>query len=104
MGSDRRRPAPAPAEGRSAAARHLATEIERRGLTAPAVLLLEAHRPVAPLIGAAATFLAPLIGRISPRTAAAVAVAEDECMFDLLRDELPPEPDTPEAPCRTSAS
>ena len=86
------------------AARRLATEIERRGLTTPAVLLLEAHRPVAPLMGAAATFLAPLLRRIAPGAAAIVAVAEDDDAMDLLLEQLPPEPDTPEARCRTSAS
>jgi hypothetical protein len=101
-GSDRR--GAAPNEGRSVAARRLAAEIERRGLTTPAVLLLEAHRPVAPLIAAAATFLGPLLGRIAPGAAAIAAVAGDDDAIDLLLEQLPPEPETPEARCRTSAS
>lgn len=89
---------------RHSAARRVAAELERRGLTTPALLLLEAHRPVAPLIGAAATFLAPLIGRVAPGASELVALTEDEHGIDRLLEELRPEPDTPEERCRTSVS
>lgn len=39
----------------------LAAEIRRRGLAAPARLLLEAHRPLQPLLGDLATFLSPML-------------------------------------------
>lgn len=39
----------------------LANELRRRGLAAPAALLLDAHLPLGPLIGSAATFLGPLL-------------------------------------------
>ena len=38
----------------------LAAELRRRGLAAPAHLLLEAHRPLRPLLANAAVFLSPL--------------------------------------------
>jgi hypothetical protein len=47
------------------AARAVADELERRGLAAPARLLLDAHRPLAPLISSAATFVAPLVGSLA---------------------------------------
>lgn len=91
---------PAPGEPH-AAARRLAERLERLGLTTPAVLLLEAHRPVAPLIGAAATFLAPLVGRAASDV---MTLTEDDRGIDRLLEELRQEPETPEARCRTSAS
>ncbi|MFN2484947.1 MAG: hypothetical protein ABR509_08515 [Candidatus Limnocylindria bacterium] len=39
----------------------LARAIERRGLAATALLLLDAHRPYRPLVAHAATFLAPVL-------------------------------------------
>jgi hypothetical protein len=44
--------------------RELAAEIRRRGLAAPARLLLDAHRPLRPLLDEAATFLTPTLGRL----------------------------------------
>ena len=39
----------------------LADELERRGIGAPAAILLDAHRPLLPLLGQGAIFLAPLL-------------------------------------------
>ena len=40
----------------------LADELERRGIGAPAAILLDAHRPLLPLIRQGAIFLGPLLG------------------------------------------
>jgi len=40
----------------------LADELDRRGLSAPAAMLLEAHRPLLPLLRQAGIFSGPLIG------------------------------------------
>lgn len=50
---------------REDAARALASELRRRGLAAPAALLLDAHQPLGPLIGSAATFLGPLVRSVA---------------------------------------
>jgi hypothetical protein len=39
----------------------IAGELRRRGLAAPARLLIEAHRPLQPLLGDLATFLTPVL-------------------------------------------
>ena len=40
----------------------VASELERRGLAAPARLLADAHRPIAPLLGNLGAALGPLLG------------------------------------------
>lgn len=40
----------------------LADELERRGIGGPAAILLDAHRPLLPLIRQGAIFLGPLLG------------------------------------------
>ena len=42
-------------------ARRIATELRRRGLAAPARLLLDAHLPLAPLLSDAGAALTPLL-------------------------------------------
>ncbi len=42
----------------------LAAELERRGVGAPAAILLDAHRPLLPLIRQGAIFLGPLLGTL----------------------------------------
>ena len=69
----------------------LAAEIRRRGLTAPARLLLEAHRPLGPLLGDLATFLSPILGPVlGPRSAKLSAALQDDAAIDQLLDELAP--------------
>jgi len=43
-------------------ARRVADQLERRGLAAPARLLLDAHRPLAPLLADLGAAFGPLIG------------------------------------------
>jgi hypothetical protein len=55
----------------------LADELERRGVGGPSAILLDAHRPLLPLIRQGAIFLGPLLGPLlGPRR------------FDLLRQAL----------------
>lgn len=42
----------------------LADELERRGIGGPAAILLDAHRPLLPLIRQGAIFLGPLLGTL----------------------------------------
>lgn len=42
----------------------LADELERRGIGAPAAILVDAHRPLLPLIQQGAIFLGPLLGQL----------------------------------------
>jgi len=52
---------------RDDAARALANELRRRGLAAPAALLIDAHRPLSPLVGSAATFIGPFVRSVAGR-------------------------------------
>ena len=56
----------------------IAAELRRRGLAAPARLLLDAHRPLRPLLSDLATFLAPTLGPLLGRRV--------EEMTEMLRD------------------
>lgn len=67
----------------------LATEIQRRGLAAPARLLLDAHRPLRPLLGHAATFLAPILSPLLGRRVDVLRASFDEpAAYDRLIDRL----------------
>jgi hypothetical protein len=48
-------------------ARRIASELARRGLAAPARLLLDAHQPLAPLLSDAGAALAPLLRVVGGR-------------------------------------
>lgn len=70
---------------RSDPARLLADAIGRRGLTAPARLLADAHRPIGPLLadlGAAVGPLARLVG--GPRAEAATRLLDEPDALDRL--------------------
>jgi hypothetical protein len=54
-------------------ARQLAEELDRRGLAAPARLLADAHRPLAPLLANLAAALGPLTRAVGGERAAVVA-------------------------------
>jgi hypothetical protein len=45
----------------------LADELDRRGLSAPAALLIDAHRPLIPLMRQGAIFAGPLLGSLFGR-------------------------------------
>ena len=63
--------------------------IGRRGLAAPALILLEAHRPIRPLLSMGATFLMPIARPLLGRAAANLArTLDDEAAYDRLTDGL----------------
>jgi len=68
----------------------LASEIRRRGLAVPARLLIEAHRPLRPLLGDLTTFLSPMLGPLlGGRSARQLGAAlQDDDAIDRLLDEL----------------
>jgi hypothetical protein len=68
----------------------LAADLERRGLAAPAALLLDAHRPLQPLLRQASIFLGPFLGPISRvRLLRGVHSALDEPeLYDRVADRL----------------
>jgi hypothetical protein len=74
----------------------LAAELDRRGLTEPARLLIEAHRPIAPLLSDLGAALAPLVRLGIGRSAPAVeSLMADEAALDrvLAAIEARGEPD-----------
>lgn len=71
------------------APRTIADELRRRGLAVPARLLLDAHRPLAPLLADAGAALAPLLSRgIGARMSGVAALIQDEGAMDRLIVEL----------------
>ena len=66
-------------------AARLAAELDRRGLSEPARLLIEAHRPIAPLLSDLGAALAPFVrlgmGRSAPGAASLMA---DEAALDRV--------------------
>lgn len=67
----------------------IAAEVSRRGLAAPAAVLLEAHRPIRPLLALGATFLLPIARPLLGAAAAAWArMLEDEEAYDTLTARL----------------
>jgi hypothetical protein len=72
----------------------LAAEIRRRGLATPARLLLEAHRPLQPLVGDLATFLSPMLSPLlGGRATGLRAALGDEAGIDRLMERLADEDD-----------
>lgn len=67
----------------------IAAELRRRGLGAPALLLLQAHRPLRPLLSSLALFLQPLS---RPLLGAHVDLLQqaldDDQGYDALLDRL----------------
>lgn len=67
----------------------IARELERRGLAAPALLILQAHRPLRPLLSMGATFLLPVARPLLGASAAATArTLDDEDAYDRLLHRL----------------
>ncbi len=73
----------------AAGPRDLAGMLRRRGLAAPARILLDAHRPLRPLLAEAGAFLDPVLGSVLGRRFAAVRrVLEDPDAYDAVIEEL----------------
>jgi hypothetical protein len=64
----------------------LARQLERRGLAAPARLLLDAHRPLAALLSEAATFLSPITDLLAagPRDRLGPVLADPDAIDGLV--------------------
>ena len=70
-------------------ARRIADELGRRGLAAPARLLLDAHLPLAPLLADAGAAVAPLLRAVGGRSIDDVSrLLEDEVGMERLIAEL----------------
>lgn len=66
-----------------------AGELERRGLAAPARLLLDAHRPLRPLLAHGATFLGPLLAPLlGSRVRSLQAILDEPAAYDTLVERL----------------
>ena len=71
----------------------LAAELHSRGLAAPARLLLDAHRPLRPLLAQTAVVLGPILGSLLGGRAATLQKTLDEPeAYDRLVDRLRDEP------------
>jgi hypothetical protein len=69
--------------------RQLAALLRQRGLAAPARLLLDAHRPLRPLLGEASAALAPVLRPLLGRRQSALqALLDSEETYDGLIDAL----------------
>ena len=68
----------------------LADELERRGVAAPAAILMDAHRPLLPLLQQGAIFLGPLLNPLlGPRRLGALRHAlEDPATYDHIAARL----------------
>lgn len=66
-----------------------AGELERRGLAAPARLLLDAHRPLRPLLSQGVTALGPLLNPLlGSRLRLLQDVLDDDAAYDRLVERL----------------
>ena len=67
-------------------AERLAAELERRGLAGPAAILLDAHRPLLPLLRQGAIFLGPFVAfLLGPRPLAGLRrTLDDPAAYDGL--------------------
>jgi len=67
----------------------MANELDRRGLGAAARLLVDAHRPLAPLASDLGVALGGLLGVVGGRSARSLrALVEDEAALDRLVSRL----------------
>jgi hypothetical protein len=74
---------------RSDPTEHLAAELERRGLATPARFLLDAHRPLRPLLSQAGIFLSPISRPLLGRTTRDLeATLDDQELYDRLVERL----------------
>jgi hypothetical protein len=68
----------------------LADELERRGVAGPAAILLDAHRPLVPLLRQGVVFLGPLLSPLlGPRRFGLLRqTLDDPVSYDGLTDRL----------------
>ena len=75
----------------------LADELERRGVAGPAALLMDAHRPLLPLLRQGVIFLGPLLSPLlGPRRFGVLRNAvEDPVAYDKIAARLAGDPPDP---------
>jgi hypothetical protein len=68
----------------------LVDELERRGIGAPAAILMDAHRPLVPLIRQGAIFLGPLLVPLlgARRFGLVQRALEDPAVYDRIAGRL----------------
>lgn len=67
----------------------IARELRTRGLAAPALLLLDAHRPLRPLLGLAAAYLLPVVRPVLGARAQRIGeLLDDDGSYDDLIERL----------------
>jgi len=68
----------------------LADELERRGVGGPAAILMDAHRPLLPLLRQGVIFLGPLLSPLlGPRRSGALRGAlDDSATYDRIASVL----------------
>ncbi|MBA3688045.1 MAG: hypothetical protein H0W81_04345 [Chloroflexi bacterium] len=68
----------------------VADELERRGVAAPAALLMEAHRPLLPLLRQGIIFLGPLLSPLlgTRRFGMLREALEDPAVYDRIAARL----------------
>lgn len=72
----------------------ISRELRHRGLAAPALILLEAHRPLRPLLGLAATAVLPLVRPLlGPRVEGWRQTLDEDAEYDQLVNRLRAEVD-----------
>ena len=76
--------------GRDEALASIFHDLAQRGLAAPAAILLDAHRPLLPILRLAGIFLAPFAGPLlgSWRLGRLIAAAADPAAYDRLTKRL----------------
>ena len=75
----------------------VADELERRGVAGPAALLMDAHRPLLPLLRQGVIFLGPLLSPLlGPRRFGVLRNAvEDPVAYDKIAARLAGDPPDP---------
>ena len=68
----------------------LVDELERRGIAAPAAILMDAHRPLVPLLRQGAIFLGPLLSPLlgERRFGLVRRALEDPATYDRIAGRL----------------
>jgi hypothetical protein len=75
----------------------LADELERRGVAAPAAILMDAHRPLLPLLRQGVIFLGPLLNPLlgTRRFGMLRRTLDDPATYDRIAARLGGEPRDP---------
>jgi hypothetical protein len=86
----------------SAPADDLLAALARRGLATPTRILLDAHRPIAPLLGDAADFLSPMLAPLGLRWLTSLIADPERTATRLAELNDGTTPNSGAAACQTS--